>query len=123
MNCQGDLETVQAIEKVIRGWNEWLLVKDGSANNPLVRYQYPTTTIYSRVYEVYVGWYVFSIRLTFDKRNGSEKGRLSIPDVRKHILFKAVYGLKEQVDKMTPMSGEWKVLEMENGKLSPKQVS
>ena len=118
MNCQGDLETVQAIEKVIRGWNEWRLVKDGSANNPLVRYQYPTTTIYSRVYEMYVGWYVFTIRLTFDKRNGNEKGRLSMPDIRKYILFKAVYGFKELVDKLTPMTGDWKVLAIPQSQLS-----
>lgn len=123
MNCQGDLETVQAIEKVIRGWNEWRLVKDGSANNPLVRYQFPSTTIYSRVYEVYVGAYVFTIRLFYNKSQGNEKGRVSIPDINKKLLFYAVHGLTELVDKLTPMTGEWKVLEMENGKLLPKKVS
>lgn len=123
MNCQGDLATVEAVEKVIRGWNEVRLVKDGSVGNPLLTYQYPSTTIYSRVYEVYIGTYVFLIRLTFDKRQGNEKGRISIPDVNKRLLFRAVYGLKELVDKLTPMTGDWKLLNINHSQISTVKVS
>jgi hypothetical protein len=112
MNCQGDLKTVQEIEKVICGWNETILIKDGANADPTQQYQIKTTTNYSRVYEVYVGWYVFIVRLYFDERENSAKGRFSVPDVNKHILFRAVHGLKELVDKMTPMNGEWKPLEL-----------
>lgn len=119
MNCQGDLATVEAIEKVIRGWNEVRLIKDGSVGDPFLRYQTSITTMYSRVYEVYIGTYVFSIRLTFDKRQGSEKGRVSIPDINTRLLFRAVYGLKELIDELTPMTGAWKTLNIEQPQIIP----
>lgn len=112
MNCQGDLKTVQDVEKIIRGWNETILIKDGSNADPLQHYQIKTTTNYSRVYEVYVGWYVFIVRLYFDEREGSSKGRFSVADTNKYILFRAVHGLKELIDKMTPMNGEWQPLKL-----------
>ena len=106
MNYQGDIEIVKQLEKVICGWNEVRLVKDGSIGELHLSYQ-PTPTLYTRVYEVYVSRYVFPIRLTFDERQGSQKGRMSIPNIDSRILFNAVYGLKELVDKLTPMTGQW----------------
>ena len=123
MNCQGDLAIVEAIEKVIRGWNEVRLIKDGSVRNPLLLYQTDNTTLYSRVYELYVGSYVFPVRLTFDKRQGDEKGRMSIPDINRRILFRAVHGLSELVDKLTPMTGDWRVLDIKNHQTVPSKVS
>lgn len=114
MNCQGDLKTVQEIEKVIRGWNETILIKDGKKPDPFRLYQIKDTSSYSRVYEVYIGWYVFIVRLYFDERENSTKGQFSVADANKTVLFRAVHGLKELVDKMTPMNGEWKPLELNN---------
>jgi hypothetical protein len=111
LNCQGDLETIQAIEKVIRNWNEVILIKDGSAPDPFAQYRQNSSN-YSRVYELYVGCYVFPVRLYFDKRVGSEKGRFSVPDANENILFRAVHGLRDLTDRMVPTNSEWKPLSL-----------
>ena len=102
MNYQGSLPVVEEIEKVILRWNEVRRIKDGSKGG---------SAAYSRVYEIYIGCYVYWITLFFDKRQDMEKGRISLPTNKQGRIFTAIHGLKELIDKLNPMTGQWERLD------------
>ncbi len=99
MRFEGDLATIQSIEKVIQEKTGFALLKDEPLNPPCSRTH--AATYYTRLYCIFINPYTFDIRLLFDHRNNT--GRFDLKDVNSQVLFVKVPELVTELSKLKRM--------------------
>lgn len=104
---------VEAIETIIRNRLDYHVIKDGKAWPHQQSKVLPS--MFSRIYEVYAGAFVFEIRLEFDYR--IKRGRISMNDEymrrmergsKAYYMSPHIQDIVKLIKQMIPMSGNWK---------------
>lgn len=103
MKREGNIHTVEDIEQLIKSTNDYRLVRNGA--KPDRNISNSESRVFSKVYEVYSGPFIFVIRLEFDYRIA--RGRVAW-QYKENTLFQAVPGLRPKLLSLYPVTSGWK---------------